>query len=137
MDNHRFPSHLFSYGTLCLPEIISRVLGRGIDEGYPANLPHYGCYLVSGQHFPGIQPATGANTPGTLYADITREDLRRLDDYEGPLYQRQRMTVTRDNGDTVEAWCYTTHPAHQTTLSSLPWNLADFRQHHLDRFLDN
>ena len=134
-SNHRV--RLFTYGTLTLPEIMSRVVGQSVLAGSAATLQHYRCNLVSGQSFPGVTPSRGATTTGILYSNISPADLHRLDNYEGPLYKREKVKVSQQNGEENEAWCYIIQTAHRSKLSATPWNLRHFKQNHLDNFLYN
>ncbi|MEH6576348.1 MAG: gamma-glutamylcyclotransferase family protein [Amphritea sp.] len=134
-SNHRV--RLFTYGTLTLPEIMSRVVGQPVLAGSAATLQHYRCNLVSGQSFPGVTPSRGATATGILYENFCQADLQRLDNYEGPLYKRDKVKVSQHHGEEIEAWCYIIRTVHRSKLSATPWNLRHFKQNHLDNFLYN
>jgi gamma-glutamylcyclotransferase len=54
-----------------------------------------------------IKPFRGEKVLGAIY-EISEEDLRRLDKYEGApdLYDRVKVTVTNDFGELIEAITY-------------------------------
>jgi len=58
---------LFCYGTLQFPEVMERACGSRCS-GVPAVLDNHACYTMRDQVFPGIRPAPGMYTRGTLYA---------------------------------------------------------------------
>ena len=125
---------LFCYGTLMFPEVMQRVTG-GHYEGIVASLDDYGCYSVNGQAFPGIVGEAGAVAQGLVYAGIGDSLLRKLDRYEGDLYERVRVCVTDAEGRPLQAWTYVIPAARRGVLSRQAWDRQAFEREHLQACL--
>ena len=122
---------LFTYGTLEIPSVVKRVLGRDL-VGRPAVLKDYARYLVRGENHPAIREESGSAVRGTLYDGIDGELFRRLDTYEGEEYQKRSVEVMTDDGP-QHAFVYT---CAADLLSDTPWDQAAFIAHHLGDFMD-
>lgn len=107
------PIHLFSYGTLRLPEVQMACFGRLVD-GVPDAMPGYRTVEIeitdedvlatSGERFhlraePSSNPADAV--PGTVFR-LGEADIWAADDYEGDNYTR--ATVRLASG--IDAWVY-------------------------------
>jgi len=94
---------LFVYGTLMNPLVQQRVFGRTAPGeadklvGYRKDLIHLGSGV-----YPIIRPEAGAVVEG-MVIQVTRAELKLMDRYEGPAYQRVRVTLVGGR----EAWVYT------------------------------
>jgi len=121
---------LFTYGTLEIPSVVKRVLGRDF-VGRPAVLNDYARYLVRGETYPAIREEPGSAVRGTVYDGIDGELFRRLDTYEGEEYQKRSVQVMTDDGP-HHAFVYTCAPG---LLSDTPWDQAAFIAHHLADFM--
>jgi gamma-glutamylcyclotransferase (GGCT)/AIG2-like uncharacterized protein YtfP len=100
--------YLFVYGTLRkgLNHPMHRVLeqngtylGVGVFQGRLYNLGLY----------PGAVASTdkSAQVIGELYKlERNRQALDRLDNYEGRLFARRRVSILLDTRDTIPAWIY-------------------------------
>ena len=124
---------LFAYGTLQLPEITERVIGRGL-QGEPATLNGYRVGLVARANFPGIVPEATASVPGMLISCITQQELLKLDQYEGELYRRVRVKVllgqrsSDEEPVAVKCWAYLIACWAQDRVTPNPWTLDWYRQ---------
>lgn len=121
---------LFAYGTLQLPEVMQRLLGRPV-EGVPAILEHYRSGLVARANFPGIVPDPGKTVNGSLLSGFRQEDLQRLDAYEGELYRRIRVEVRlgQPRSQTVkQCWVYCMAHWAQDRVTDTPWTIEWYRQ---------
>lgn len=125
---------LFCYGTLQVPDVVQAVLGR-IPAGTPARLPGYARFRVNAAGYPGIVRRPAAETPGTLYADISEEDVAILDRFEGELYSRRSLRVVPEDGRRLDAWAYVIAAGQEQRLSSEAWSLARFLESGLDQFM--
>jgi gamma-glutamylcyclotransferase (GGCT)/AIG2-like uncharacterized protein YtfP len=114
---------LFAYGTLRDPARMTRLLGAAPPRA-PARLSGWRCEGVRGESFPGIVPDPDASVEGDLYGRLDPTALRRLDAYEGPLYERIRVRVDARTGAPAEAWVYALRPAHRGRLDGRPWSAA-------------
>lgn len=127
------PSLLYTYGTLQLPQIISQIVGRELS-GRPALLSGYARYRIHDRVYPAIVEAAGAELAGVVYDGLAALDLERLDDYEGPIYER-RVVPVDVAGAALAACTYVLRAEHVHRLSLEPWDLAQFEREHLASYL--
>ena len=125
---------LFVYGTLLFDEVQRAVVGRAF-RSEPAVLIGYVRRRVRGQVYPAVRPDPQAETPGLLCHDVDPETLRRLDHYEGPVYDRRVAPVKTDSGTQVDAEVYVLADAHADLLSAESWDRDAFARRHLAGFL--
>jgi gamma-glutamylcyclotransferase (GGCT)/AIG2-like uncharacterized protein YtfP len=126
---------LFSYGTLQFPEVLCAVTGCHL-EGDKAVLDDYACYRVKDKEYPGIIPEHGASVEGLVYTGLGEAHFRKLDHFEGELYERERVCVTDMEGHPLQAWTYVIRAAMRERLTRTPWNRKDFEADHLPAFLE-
>ena len=84
---------LFCYGTLCEPRILSAIIGKTLPTS-EAKLINYACLRVRGAAYPGLKKQHDATTTGVIYQEVTTQDLRKLDEYEGDEYERVQLAAT-------------------------------------------
>jgi len=125
---------LFTYGTLCAPEVMETAAGRRFGA-IPARLPDHGAYRVRGADYPGLLPRPGSQVEGLLWQGLDGAAFARLDRYEGELYVRRRVRVLTERGARI-AWTYLVRPARRGQLSEEPWDYAEFRERRLARLLE-
>jgi gamma-glutamylcyclotransferase (GGCT)/AIG2-like uncharacterized protein YtfP len=118
---------LFCYGTLCLPEIMQRIIGREIPA-VPAVLENYACYLLRNRHYPAAVATSGAAITGLLYHGLTLRELSLLDRYEGTEYRRLRVSVMTLEGRSAQAWVYVIRPRYSGRLSAQQFDLESFME---------
>ncbi|MBA54710.1 MAG: hypothetical protein CMK89_09665 [Pseudomonadales bacterium] len=121
---------LFAYGTLQLPEVMERLLGRTV-QGTPAVLEDFRSGLVARANFPGIVPQVGETVIGTRLTGFTQDDLRALDRYEGELYRRIRVSVRLEGSPPhliKPSWVYCMAPWAHARVTSTPWTIDWYRQ---------
>ena len=122
---------LFTYGTLEIPSVVRRVLGRDL-KGEPAVLYGYARFMVRGECHPGIVERAGASVPGTVYEGLDPAMFLRLDRYEGEEYQKRIVEVIIGTGVPQAAYTYTCLAG---MLTEAPWNRGVFIRDHLEEFL--
>jgi len=122
---------LFTYGTLEIPSVVKRVLGRDL-EGEPAVLYGYARFLVRGECHPGIVEREGASVSGTLYRGVDAALFSRLDRYEGDEYKKRIVEILTSTGAPQVAYTYTCLAG---MLSEAPWDPNVFMRDHLQDFL--
>ncbi|WWD07144.1 hypothetical protein V865_005241 [Kwoniella europaea PYCC6329] len=100
----------FFYGTLCVPAVLTRVLGHRCDDltFQDALLPNYTRHCVKGESYPAIidrektnilasrgdvLTSEEVNVRGTLVKGLTYKDVNLLDIYEGIEYLRDKLPV--------------------------------------------
>ena len=107
------------------PDIMENVTGY-LPAGVPATLPGYGRYRIVGEEYPGMVPSPGGETPGVVYLDVSKEGLARLDQFEGDLYQREKVEILLQDGRRIEADTYVVKPEHHACLKSEAWDFEAF-----------
>lgn len=127
---------LFCYGTLRLPQIMRAVIGR-VPGHRPAAAPGYACYAVKGRPYPALVPEEGAAASGVLYEGLTREEIVKLDDYEGPEYRRRLIGIEAPGGQTVTAWGYVWKARYRSRLTSNEWDIKAFERRDLPAYLSD
>jgi gamma-glutamylcyclotransferase (GGCT)/AIG2-like uncharacterized protein YtfP len=127
------PPHLYTYGTLQLPQIISQIVGRPV-LGRPARLAGFARYRIRDRVYPAIVESPGAELEGVVYEGLAADELLRLDDYEGPIYERIAVQIEVE-GAALAACTYVLRPEHRARLSTEPWDLVSFEQEHLASYL--
>jgi gamma-glutamylcyclotransferase (GGCT)/AIG2-like uncharacterized protein YtfP len=125
--------HLYAYGTLQVPAIVARIVGREL-VGRPARLSGYSRYRISDRPYPAIVQAPDGEVDGVLYLGLDTAEMDRLDRYEGHLYERRQVLVCVDDGS-ISAVTYVLRPEHAHRLSQEPWDLASFERDHLESYL--
>jgi gamma-glutamylcyclotransferase (GGCT)/AIG2-like uncharacterized protein YtfP len=126
--------HLFTYGTLQLPDVLQAVLGQRWS-GEAALLPGYARYRVAGKPYPAIVAEPSACVAGILYSSLGEPELEQLDQYEGELYERLALRV-RVGGAERSAFSYVLRDEYRSLLSSEDWDLAAFERQHLASYLE-
>lgn len=127
-------AHLFTYGTLELPEVFSAVTGESVP-GVPATLHGYARYRLRGEVYPGIIAAPGKSLRGTLYHDLAPVLHNKIDHYEDTCYVKRQVTVVTDSGDEVPAMAFVIPDEKSRLLSPLRWDKQQFVDEHLESFL--
>ena len=84
---------LFAYGTLLFPPVLHAVVGR-VPRSIAATLDGFARRRVAGELFPAIVEAPGERVAGVLYLTLDDRAWRRLDAFEGDLYERRSVVVT-------------------------------------------
>lgn len=125
---------LFCYGTLQFPAVLNEVTGLWLDAE-PAVLDDHACYAVRGEVFPGILAQRGATTEGVVYTGLGAVHLRKLDVFEGELYERRRVCISNAAGKLLQVWTYVVAPRYHRLLTREPWNREVFETQHLRHFV--
>ena len=99
-------------------------------------LSGYARFAVQGKSFPGIIPVTDAITEGIIYFDVDEPSLKRLDAFEGDLYQRIPIRAETKEKEILNAETYVIKPKFRGYLSSKEWNVKEFAKKYLDTKTD-
>lgn len=101
---------LFSYGTLLDPEVQKIIFGYCCSTR-EALLAGWAVYASSDDGYLFIKPAKHGIVTGRILR-VDTAALRSADLWEEvPLYRREKVLVTVDDGTGVEAWTYTRRTA--------------------------
>lgn len=125
---------VFTYGTLEFPEVMEAVTGRTFD-GVEATADGYARFLLKGQIYPGMTPASGQKTSGRVYVGVDEHALALLDQFEDDVYVRQFINVHTINGNLLSAYAYVIEPKDKGTLTADPWIHETFAAKHLATYL--
>ncbi len=98
---------IFTYGTLQDPATQQQLLGRTLGAGQPDTLRGYRLAKLIGIHYEYsiLQPHPGSTVEGLLF-EVTQDELKQLDIYEGDAYQRVSVTLVSK----TRAWVYSENP---------------------------
>lgn len=118
--------HLFAYGSLTFEHIWLEVTGKKntFTTAFIANIARK---KLMNKPYPGGIKTTGLPPlQGTLYFNLTTQQIERLDNFEGELYLRERHEVTLENGTKEHAHIYLIKNEYRSLVSDEDWELADF-----------
>lgn len=119
---------VFAYGTLMFPEIAATVTGER-PAAESARLPGHARHALRERVYPGAVPRPGHEIEGVLYHDLTPAALVRVDEFEGELYCRRRVTVLGGPDERpCEALVYLVRPRWQPLLLPRDWCPERFRR---------
>lgn len=126
--------NLFTYGSLMFPDVWLRVAGQAFPTR-SARLAGFAAWKVRGESYPGLAPAPAHTTTGVVHLGVTAESARRLDEFEGPFYERAEVIVVLDDGSSMPAFAYIVGAPHRTHLEEVLWDAESFRRDHLASFM--
>ena len=127
---------LFAYGTLMEEAVFRRVAGSALS-GVPAVAPGWIRRRVRGQVYPGIIPQAGGIVNGIVYAELTPVAWKRLDAFEGEMYERSTLVVRTEDGCDRNAFAYVVKSAFRSLLTADDWSFDDFRSRDLPAYVRN
>jgi gamma-glutamylcyclotransferase (GGCT)/AIG2-like uncharacterized protein YtfP len=110
------------------PEVLQSVAGRRL-EGTPAILNGYKRLRVIDQHYPVVVLSGGDSVEGMLYLDLTEQQFRLLDAFEGEEYDRIEAPV---GGAT--AFVYVLAEEWRHIAAAVPWFPEQLTAEHLSAF---
>ena len=128
--------NIFTYGSLMFPPVMRAVTGCEFPSR-KARVKNHARFKVKGESYPGLTPLEGALTQGVLYLDVDALSVRRLDDFEGELYERTEVPAETAEGESLNAHTYVIKPCFQDRLSSDAWDPEHFERAHLLQFMAN
>ena len=116
---------LFVYGTLQIPEVLERIIGRRIS-GEPAVLQGYRRGIIIRANFPGVVAEKSSEVHGLLLRSVANSDFKLLDRYEGELYQRVLAEIWLGEAKKIQAWVYVISRWAQSRVSSQDWSIEQY-----------
>ena len=114
---------------------VMEIVAGGRPERRGAVLSGFRRGRLHGRLYPGLVPDAAARTHGVLWEGLESAALRRIDRFEGALYERQRCEVALGSGERRAAFVYVLAPAQRALLLELDWDEAEFRARHLQDYL--
>lgn len=125
---------LFTYGTLCLPEVMEKVAGD-VFVSEAAWLPGYQRFPLRGHVYPGMVYTGRSGTSGRVYHDIDRKARERIDAFEGGYYRCETVRPQLHSGAEIEAAAYVLVDSLRYLLGERDWDETEFRRRYLPRYL--
>jgi gamma-glutamylcyclotransferase (GGCT)/AIG2-like uncharacterized protein YtfP len=129
----RMSGDLFAYGTLMSEDVLHAATG-GRFPAAPGVLRGFRRNRIRGEVYPGIIPSPEERVDGIVYSNLTEDDWKHLDLFEGEMYIRSAVTVQLGDGAGRQAQTYVLKPQFENRLSSEPWSLDEFLQSGKARF---
>jgi gamma-glutamylcyclotransferase (GGCT)/AIG2-like uncharacterized protein YtfP len=126
--------NIFTYGSLMFPSVMKAVTGREFPAR-KANVKNYARFKVEGESYPGLTPLEGAVTEGALYIGVDVLSVRRLDDFEGEIYERSEISADTLDGESLIAHAYVIKAQFRDRLSSELWDPERFEVDDLRGFM--
>ncbi|KAF0192071.1 MAG: hypothetical protein FD165_1139 [Gammaproteobacteria bacterium] len=120
---------VFCDGTLQSTDVMRAIVGR--TRGYAGDPGGIRLFLHRRRAFSGHHPGAGTVV---IYNGMTTRHLVRLDQYEGTLYQRKRVTVTATGATAVAAWTYFVKPRFRRNVSRENWDLKTCERRRLEMY---
>jgi gamma-glutamylcyclotransferase (GGCT)/AIG2-like uncharacterized protein YtfP len=126
--------NIFTYGSLMFPSVMKAVTGREFPARR-ASVKNFARLKVKGESYPGLTPLAGAVTEGVLYISVDALSVRRLDDFEGELYELSEISPDALDGESLIAHAYVIKACYRDRLSSEPWDPEQFEKADLPQFM--
>lgn len=118
-------THLFTYGSLMCGDIMQRVAGCRA-QSTEAVLHDFFRSGIHREDYPGIVPRPGATVAGVLYLNLPAEAVRRLDVFEGKLYERREVEAVSPEYGVCPAMAYVFKDCYRDRLTNTEWSYAQF-----------
>lgn len=127
-------TNIFTYGSLMFAPVWDVLVSEHYNSE-PAVLGGYRRFAVRGEDYPVIKPDPQQScVEGVVYYDVSKEDLLRLDDFEGEYYLRKAVHVIA-GGKRVLAEVYSLHPKYYAIALPQPWDAEKFSHSGIHRFM--
>lgn len=126
--------HVFVYGSLMFDGVWSRIVQHRYEK-QAAVLSGYRRLAVKGESYPGLVKSFNNSVEGVIYLDVTAQDIKRLDRFEGEFYKKIPVMVTSETGLVLNAEVYLFNRRNKNLLSNTPWDPLRFHTHHLRQFI--
>jgi len=107
------------------PDIMQWASGHA-GTAIPARLDGYFRGTIANEAYPGIVPAEGGSVSGLFYAGLGPSVIRRLDEFEGEMYERRTVEVTLHEKRVIAASTYLVKAAFLHRLGKDEWDYERF-----------
>jgi gamma-glutamylcyclotransferase (GGCT)/AIG2-like uncharacterized protein YtfP len=105
---------------------------KGRYASVKARVNGYARYAVEGEAYPGCIVQAGAAVEGQIYLDVSLDDVRALDAFEGSHYARHRVLAHTSGTQSIDCWIYIYLQTQH--LSKRAWDAQHFEQVTMARF---
>lgn len=114
-----------------LPAVFEQVAHR-LPRSSEAILENFKRVRVQNESYPAALPAIGEKIIGTLWLDVSEEEILQLDAFEGSDYQRVIVNVSDLAGQPYAAYFYQWN--RDDGLVDQPWDLDWFKRSGISEF---
>ena len=135
LKKHKLKYSLFFYGTLRAEEVRQAVIGEKKFNTSPAILQKHKVYKVKNANYPLIKFTNNENdeVQGILLIDLTIDEIKKLDQFEGEHYFRQFIKINK--GDKLyDAQIYM---PDKTLIAEETWDFDYWYQNNMNDFFAN
>ena len=127
--------HVFTYGSLMFDRVWSKVVG-GTYEKVTARLYGYKRRKIRGEIYPTVLPGTSRDhVDGIIYLDVSKNDVKTLDTFEGEYYQKVMAECSLTDGGSISAWVYVLKERYRNLVEDEPWDPGWFLEDGIHEFL--
>jgi gamma-glutamylcyclotransferase (GGCT)/AIG2-like uncharacterized protein YtfP len=127
-------TNIFTYGSLMFAPVWQQIV-KGQYLALPTVLAEHQRLAVLNEEYPAAIYQPTHSIHGILYLGVNTEDVARLDQFEGEYYDRVSVQVTDAHGVAYPADVYRLNAQFQAILAPVDWNIEQFKQQGLQRFL--
>ncbi len=128
-------THVFTYGTLEIPEVMEAVTGKSWVSA-EARAGGFAKFLLKGRTYPGMTVVQGSICSGRVYYHLDPQTIEILDAFEDEVYRREQIEVDVEGGRSLQAHAYLIRPQDRECLTAIPWQPDEFKSKHLVRYLE-
>lgn len=125
--------NVFVYGTLMYESVSDRIVLGRVNK-IKGKISGYRRLAVKGEVYPGLVKGDG-EVEGYIWRDVSREDVERLDVFEGEYYQREALVAINEQGEEIEVNAYVFKDQYRHLLEDKDWSLNDFKNGGLISFV--
>ena len=127
--------NIFTYGTLMSLNIWERVvIGKYISQH--GKLQGYTCNKVKNEVYPGLIKSKTSTVKGVIYCDVNRDDILRLDQFEGDEYKRIIVKVKDPGNKEFVCQTYLFKAEFNHKITDVPWSFNYFVNQDFDKFVN-
>ena len=127
-------AHIFTYGSLMFVPVWHKLV-KGNYAATKGVLYNYARRCVKEEDYPVIFKAS-EKVKGVVYYDVSDEDIKTLDDFEGEFYERITVDIVTHT-QTIQAEVYVLKEAYFSIIDDKLWSEEVFEKEGMKRFLEN
>jgi gamma-glutamylcyclotransferase (GGCT)/AIG2-like uncharacterized protein YtfP len=126
--------HVFVYGSLMYLPVWAQVV-NGVYPCLNAVAKGFQRHAVPGETYPAMVENSSAQVQGLVWLNVLHADLKRLDEFEGPEYERREIEVVLNtSGESMRADTYIW--LTPSALTDALWSVAEFEAEGMQAFLN-
>lgn len=129
--------HVFTYGSLMFPEVWNKVV-QGTYESAKGTLHGHRRRSLLEESYPVVfEGAPSERVAGLVYMDVSDNDVKRLDIFEGIYYDRKSIELVMHDGKSLNAETFILKADFYEKVDDTPWDVERFKLVGLSRFLES